>query len=366
MTTEFDLDLERRLTTWLDAVAPAHAPDDLLASSFARTARTRQRPGWLVPERWTPMQLTSRLAIVPRRPLVALLLIALILAVVTALVMTGVGTQLFGPYRPPIAFTSNRDGTKQIYLMNADGTNVRQLTHGAGDASIDDWSPDGSHLLGQGKHGAFEEVFVMNADASGLTWLTSDAHNTGGATWSPDGARIAYNVDTHDNGCYEVFLMDADGSGAQRLTPTEDCNWAPTWTPDGTTILFSTTRDGNFAIWSMDATGANQQRLTAVAARNDAFATVSPDGAKIAFTSWASNLDDATSEVVVMNADGTGRTLLTNNDVQDAYPTWSPGGRIVFLSKRDGKLGLYVANADGSGVSRLTSTSGEDAGVAWR
>src|SRR5262249_38204686 len=78
MTTEHDFPLDRELTRWLESVPPTRAPDDLLDGALARTARTRQRPGWLVPERWTLMQSTLRLVRVPR-PALLLLLVALVL-----------------------------------------------------------------------------------------------------------------------------------------------------------------------------------------------------------------------------------------------------------------------------------------------
>ena len=86
MTSDnFDLDL----TTWLDSVAPSRAPDDLLPVALDRTARVRQRPGWLVTERWTTMQSTISTTRVPRRAF-ALLIVALIaLAIVAALLVGG-------------------------------------------------------------------------------------------------------------------------------------------------------------------------------------------------------------------------------------------------------------------------------------
>ena len=87
MSDNFDLDL----TTWLDAVSPSHAPEDLLPGALARTARMRQRPRLLVAERWTTMQSTLATTRVSRRAL-ALLIVGLVaLAIVAGLLVGGVG-----------------------------------------------------------------------------------------------------------------------------------------------------------------------------------------------------------------------------------------------------------------------------------
>ena len=105
----------------------------------------------------------------------------------------------------------------------------------------------------------------MDPDGSHQVRLTQDAHNEGSAVLSPDGKSIAYHEDTTNSGCYELFVMNADGTNPRQLTPDGDCNWGPSWTHDGSGLLFGTTRDGNFDIYTMrtDLTSADapdQQR----------------------------------------------------------------------------------------------------------
>jgi Tol biopolymer transport system component len=81
---------------------------------------------------------------------------------------------------------------------------------------------------------------------------------------------------------------------------------------------------------------------------------VSPDGRKIVFTSELADIDSE-AEIVVMDADGNGRRILTRNAARDADPAWSPDGQqITFVSDRGGEYGVYVMNADGSGQRKLT------------
>ena len=120
-------------------------------------------------------------------------------------------------------------------------------------------------------------------------------------------------------------------------------------------IVFTSDRDGNDEIYVMNADGSSQTRLT----ENDVYDSYpswSPDGSRIAFFS---NRDDD-DEIYVMNADGSGQINLTNNDVGDWNLSWSPdGSRIAFTSERDGNYEIYVMNADGSGQIRLTEDAND-------
>jgi len=112
----------------------------------------------------------------------------------------------------------------------------------------------------------------------------------------------------------------------------------------------------------MNPDGSGPTNLT-MNAEEDNLPQWSPDGTKIAFTSYRNDI----SEIYVMNADGTGQTRLTNNSVPDAHPAWSPDGtKIAFDRYQDGNYDVYVMNADGSGQSRLTSSTTLDVGPDWQ
>ncbi|MBI5293034.1 MAG: PD40 domain-containing protein [Chloroflexi bacterium] len=172
-----------------------------------------------------------------------------------------------------IAFTSNRDGNREIYVMNADGLDPTRLTYNqAGDSD---------------------------------------------PAWSPDGARIAFSSERDGN--WEIYVMNADGSDQTNLTNNSAADVPPAWSPDGARIAFYSYRDGNAEIYVMNADGSNQTRLTNNSA-NDYAPAWSPDGARIAFGSYRDNKD----EIYVMNADGSNQTRLTNNSADDWDPAWQP------------------------------------------
>ena len=107
----------------------------------------------------------------------------------------------------------------------------------------------------------------MEPDGSHQVRLTQDAHNEGYSVLSPDGKSIAYHEDTTNSGCYELFVMNADGTSPRQLTQDGDCNWGPSWTHDGSGLLFGTTRDGNFDIYTVRTDLTAQTRLTSDAER---------------------------------------------------------------------------------------------------
>src|ERR1051325_6698873 len=117
-----------------------------------------------------------------------------------------------------IAFHSNRDGDFDIYVMNADGSGVTQLTHNTYAEFDPIWSPNGHQIAfaSFGASGGDAEIVVINEDGTGEKILTNnDAFDFPGA-WSPDGKQIAFTSDR--DGDLEVLVMNADGSGVVQLT----------------------------------------------------------------------------------------------------------------------------------------------------
>ena len=215
------------------------------------------------------------------------------------------------------------------------------------------WSPDGARIALGSLNDGGPEIYVFDADGSNVEQLTNNGGGNYFPAWSPDGARIAF-TSTRD-GSAEIYVMDADGSDVERLTDGGGVNVEPAWSPDGARIAFASDRGVNGEIYVMNADGSDVERLTNNSGGNGLPAW-SPDGAKIAFVSGR----DGNTEIYVMNADGSDMERLTNNSAADGWPTWSPdGARIAFGSDRDGNWGeIYVMNADGSDVERLTDSYG--------
>jgi Tol biopolymer transport system component len=147
-----------------------------------------------------------------------------------------------------------------------------------------------------------------------------------------------------------AIVMTAAGSSAAPVSPD-----------DFAKIAFVSTRDGTSEIYVMNGDGTKQTRLTVEPAQ-DAAPTWSPDGTRIAFTSNR----DGNWEIYSMDADGRDVKRLTDNDAFDGAPSWSPDGKqIAFASSRDGNSEIYVMNDDGTQQTRRTDSPSDDTAPAW-
>ena len=156
-----------------------------------------------------------------------------------------------------IVFYSDRDGNYEIYTMNADGSNQTRLTFNQAGDFAPAWSPNGrqivfasfrhdEHLadIDLDEHNA--EIYVMDADGSNQRQLTHHHGWDGDPDWSPDGSQIAFNSDRNSGRAdLSIFVMDADGGNVRQVTDTLVAQ-RPKWSPDGEWILFM--EDDVFAI----------------------------------------------------------------------------------------------------------------------
>ena len=275
----------------------------------------------------------------------------------------GVFAWAFGGSAPVLpsrlAFLSDRDGDSEIYLINADGTGLVQLTHNSVGDLAAVWSPDSSRLVfGSDRDGDWE-VFLMNADGTGIVQLTHNSGQDSSPAWSPDGRRLAFVSDS--DGDSEIYLINADGTGLLQLTHDSDGDWDPAWSPDGRRIAFSSNRDGDHEIYLINSDGTDLVQLTHNS-RFDISPTWSPDGRRIVFMSDS----DGEYEIYIIDPDGSVQVQLTNNARLDILPSWSPDGRrIAFMSDRDGNREIYLINADGTGLTRLTYNPAADQRSVW-
>ena len=176
-------------------------------------------------------------------------------------------------------------------------------------------------------------------------------------------------VSTRD-GDYAIYSMSASGGDQKRLTDTEvDASTPqgllfqtePAWSPDGTTIAFVSKRSGNSDIYAMDADGSGTRPLTKTK-EDDAQPDWSPDGKQIVFSRGSP------ARLFVMNADGSGARRLTDEEVDETEPAWSPDGSLIAYSRRDPGSSireLWLVRPDGSEGRQLTKLDGVAQAPAW-
>ncbi|HEY0083569.1 MAG TPA: tetratricopeptide repeat protein, partial [Pyrinomonadaceae bacterium] len=252
----------------------------------------------------------------------------------------------YSPDGSRIAFASNRDGATEIYVMRADGSDVRRLTFNTTEDDCPAWSHDGQRIAFQSRRDGQMEVYVMDADGSNQRNLTNAPGEDTRPAWSPDGRRIAYGSNTLDAPTnYEIFTMRADGSDKVKLTDNSSFDSDAAWSPDGSRIAFTSDRDGkSYEIFVMNADGSNARNLTNHPG-DDAKPVWSPDGKHIAFAGNRPNKTDFPA-VYVMDTDGRNQRLITAARTFDDEPAWAADGRrIAFQTQRDGNFDIYLADA---------------------
>ena len=156
------------------------------------------------------------------------------------------------------------------YLISTDGSGARKLPY---IPLIAVWSPDGRQIAFVGNRAtglpgpgarfkADSEIYVMNADGSGTRRLTHNLGYDGAPAWSPDGRKIAFQSKRRVGGNSEVYVMNADGSGKRNLTRNPAQDGSPSWSPDGRRIAFVSNRDGRrLEAHVMNADGSGQRSL---------------------------------------------------------------------------------------------------------
>jgi Tol biopolymer transport system component len=234
----------------------------------------------------------------------------------------------WSPDGQQIVFTQGDpdDPESSLYIMNINGSELRQLTDMPGAEWLPSWSDDGKRIAFVSKTERDQQIFSINADGSDLRQLTETVAPTYGPEWSPDGAQIVYN--SNASGSDHLYTMNADGSDQAQITARGIDNWDAAWSPDGTWIAFHSSRDGNEDIYLIRPDGSAERRLTEAAAREFTPAW-SPDGRQIAFVSE----QDGQFDVYTMNADGSNIYNLTNNHALEfVLPRWSPDGTQIMVT----------------------------------
>ncbi|MEP7288295.1 MAG: DUF5050 domain-containing protein [Chloroflexota bacterium] len=219
----------------------------------------------------------------------------------------------------------------EVYVANADDTDVKQLTTNKVNVTHPIWSPDGKQIAFSAGNDDIKSIYVINANGSDQKQLTSGGLSTARPAWSPDGSKIAFSMRVFDHD--EIFVMNADGSNVTQITKGSSENWGPNWSADGKHIAFNSQRKNTSEIYTMAPDGTNPVQLTNLPTTYNWGATYSPDGSKIGFVADGGK----GTQIFVMNADGSQPTNITQNAALQSgvrLYSWSPdGSKIIYTAQ---------------------------------
>ena len=246
------------------------------------------------------------------------------------------------PTTAKITFMTARNGNRDIYLMNPDGSKMERITrHRAMDVDPK-WSPTGEQILFESDRDRFPfswDLYLMDADGSNVRRIFAKSMDRSGADWSPDGEQIAYT--RWEQGKFFIYIAPIDGKKEERMVIGSQ----PSWSPDGTEIAFieGAPRDPKRISILNVKTGKHKFFFPPKAPDWVRHVAWDPTGDKFAF-SWSKLPGDFDTETIyIVNRDGTGVRQVINKDAGRAVgPSWSPAADTLLYHAFDKNDDLQV------------------------
>ncbi|MCB0219653.1 MAG: PD40 domain-containing protein [Chrysiogenetes bacterium] len=260
-----------------------------------------------------------------------------------------------------IAFVSDTSGTKEIYEMKIDATDVRKITDNGSINLSPHYSRDGEGMyftsyIRRGKpHIYFYEMLTGRLTPF---WMKGSLNL--GAVESPDGRYVAL-VQDDGSGNTHIILHDKESGTSRALNEGYGISVTPSWSPDGKQIAYVSDRSGAPHIYVVGINDGTPRRLT-FQGRYNTSPSWSPKGTEIAFV----RREEGELNLYVIDTEGANEIQLTSGARSNEDPSWSPNGDyLVFSSNRRGNYDLYLMGAGGHFVHRLTSSGSNETHPVW-
>ena len=273
---------------------------------------------------------------------------------------------------PYISFNSDRAGQTDIYIIDTNGKNLRNLTNHPASSCCAAWAPDGRSFAFASNRDGNSEIYIKTFNVAQVRRLTNHPEgNAGDPAWSPDGNWIAF-VSTR-TGERHIYKIDINGKNLQKLTNQGKFNHSPAWSPDGQSIAFHSIGNEGFGIYVMDADGKNPRQLIDQR-HGDGFPlhpAWSPDGKQIACT--VSNRDG--SGIYIMDTDGQNLRRVSPLGTWSHNPAWSLDGKWIAYDGFVGEIPnpqnpnhvrhIFIVSVEGSEPRQITQHPGQHSSPEW-
>jgi TolB protein len=261
-----------------------------------------------------------------------------------------------GPFLSRMAFISDQSGSSELWVMDWNGANPKQLTKHGAIALAPSWSPDGKHLAFTSYLRGSPALYLLTPQEGYLKLLWDKGGVNSSASFSPDGSQVAFASSSDGN--VDIYTMPTEGGEPRRITTARGIDTQPAWAPNGRQIAFTSTRSGSPQIYLMDVDGTNVRRLSFSGEFHDEPAW-SPDGLRVVCTTRVEGRFQLTT-INTVNGDEDILPGPGNNE----SPCFSPdGSMLAFASDRTGTPQVYITDADG--VPHQLTTEGTNHSPTW-
>jgi TolB protein len=256
-----------------------------------------------------------------------------------------------------IAFVSSRSGSKEIWVMDYDGTNQHQLTSLKSISLTPRWSPDASRIaftcFAPASGVISAQICMYSMDTGKLVSFPRFRGTNTTPAWSPDGTQVVFSSSMLGNP--ELFVSDINGGRPKRLTNANGASLSPSWNPKtGQSIAFVSDRGGFPQLYIMNSDGTSTIKLDLPDMGYVIDPAWTPNGQLLAF-SW--RRPNGNYDIYLMDPATLQLVELTRDQGRNERPSWAPDGRhIVFESTRGGTRQIWSMVADGSQPHQLTAT----------
>ena len=255
-----------------------------------------------------------------------------------------------------IAFSSDRSGAGELYLIRADGSGELQLTHTSDAAGNLAWTRDGKEILFATFKDNIGYLYAIDPNGKNRHQLAKIPGRA--ATLSPDGKRVLYMAGTWT--ATKLTVSDLDGSNAKQIIDDTSIAWNNHWSPNGKQIAFTSRTDpkSELAVYLMNSDGSGRRQVTQVPAEEGGAQGPqwSADGTQLAFQVNSRTQKGLAHVWIIDLRSGSARKLAAHTESYlDETPSWFPDGKhIAFQSNRTGRMEVWVMNVDGTGARQVT------------
>lgn len=268
------------------------------------------------------------------------------------------------PFEGTLAFQSDREGSWDVFVVEAGGSGWKRLTHDPAHDMNPAWSPDGDRLAFASERTGKGDIYIMSADGTAVRRLTDHPEYEGAPSWSPDGRWIAFEAER--DGRSEIYRVEVETGRVERMTDSLTRKLGPAWAPDGSRLAFMEKGLIRWQITLMDLADPATRVLTS--GGGNCRPAWSPDGHLLALVSTE---DTPKAEVTLMDMErGASWRVLTRPSAHNYDPSFSPDGLAIALSstrERDPEdWDLFLADVNGRRLVQLTSGEANDRFPDWR